>query len=472
MSQRLKRRLLLSLLARQTPEKLLNTARKRLPAVFASAAERSPAYRTLLAEAGIDAQSRDGLRAPDAMPVLDKQSTFQRFPLDELLAADVAMEKLGTVLTSSGYGASAMGFGISDRKQQAATPDAIDLGLQNAFGVDDRNTLIINTLPMGVVFESHAACVSNVSVREDMALAILRHAGPRFEQVILAVDPLFCKRFLDNAETQGVDLSDQRIHLIIGEETFQEPFRDYLRAQLALPGEEQPDQPFLGSSMGVGELGLNIFFETPETVALRRALQQRNPWARQPVFFCFNPLRSWVEVHEPDARGTGDLLITMMDRRTTVPLPRYRTGDRVAWVSDELLASVPDALQAAIRKLPFPMVSLHGRDRDQLGDSLHVDDLKALQYRDMRTARQLSGAFRAELRDDRLYWHLQRAQDGVEEVGTIEASLRALFQKRAAALGEAPGSLAELRVFPYGEFPYGMTLDYERKFRYAGVVQQ
>lgn len=471
MPQRLKRRILLRMLARQMPQSLLARAQRNLPAVLASAATRSTAYQQLLTEAGLSASA---LRAVDGIsraPVLDKKTTFQRFPLHELQARDVAVERLASVLTSSGYGSASLGFGLSDRSEQASTPGAIDLGLQNAFGVDDRSTLLINCLPMGVLFESRAVCVSNVSVREDMALAILRQAGPRFEQVILVMDPLFAKRFLDYADAQRCDLSAQRIHMVIGEETFPEPFRDYLRARLGLPQDNVAGEPFLGSSMGVGELGLNLFFETPETVALRRALQQASPWKRQPVFFCFNPLRSWVEVHEPEDNGIGDLLITMMDKKATVPLPRYSTGDRVTWVGEQLLEGLPDPVRAGIAALPFPLLALHGRTRDQLSNTLHVDDLKALQYRDGDTARQLSGAFRTELRGGRLHWHLQCAQDATQEPSRLEARLRQLFDERCGALDQNTDALAELRVFPYSEFPYGMTLDYERKFRYAGAVE-
>ena len=467
MLERLKRRFLLAMLRRQNPGALRSRAQGGLGAILASAARRSRAYATLLGEAGV---APADLSAPEAIlraPILEKENTFQRFSIDELLGRDVRRDKLASVLTSSGYGSISFGFGLSDRAEQAMTPGAIDLGLQHAFGVDDRRTLLINTLPMGVVFESRAACVSNVSVREDMAFAILRQAGPLFEQIILVVDPLFGKRFLDYAEERGYDLAAQRINMVIGEETFQEPYRDYLHQRLGIE-EGQTGAPLLGSSMGVGELGLNLFFETPETIAYRRACHARDPWNRQPVVFCYNPLRSWVEVHEPDEQGVGDLLVTMMDKRSTIPLPRYRTGDRVKLLDASDLEGLAPAVQEGMRSLPFPVILMYGRDRDQLAPHWHVDDFKSLQYRDASLARQLSGAFRVGERDGAPVWHVQAARDASLACSDIEGRLAELVAQRCEALGAAP--LAQLRVFEYERFPYGMGLDYERKFRYGGTL--
>ena len=90
------------------------------------------------------------------------------------------------------------------------------MGLQLAFGSTPFH-LLVNCLPMGVMFTSNAVCVANVSVREDMALAILRQVEPLFEQVVLCLDPLFSKRLLDYAAEQSFDWSALRTNVIIGE---------------------------------------------------------------------------------------------------------------------------------------------------------------------------------------------------------------------------------------------------------------
>ena len=124
----------------------------------------------------------------------------------------------------------------------------------------------------------------------------------------------------------------------------------------------------IGSSMGVGELGLNLFNETRETVALRRACA-RDPQLRErllgptsasmpvPTFMVYSPLRTSVEILYADDNGNGDLVVTLLDPAVPLPLLRYKTGDRARFVSPAQLKQLADAiapgyLPPAARKLP------------------------------------------------------------------------------------------------------------------------
>jgi phenylacetate-CoA ligase len=460
---RLQRAILLRMLARQTPDKLLALSRKRLERVFACAASRSPAYRSLLQEAGVAATA--GLSAAEILqraPVLEKAHLFERFGVDELLVQGLEPASLAGILTSSGYGGGRFAFAVSTRRQQRSTPQDIDLGLQLAFGIDSRSTLLVNCLPMGVVFNSNAVCVANVSVREDMALAILAQAGPLFDQVILCTDPLFCKRLLDHAAAQGFDWGRRRTNVILGEEMFAEDFRSYLAGRLGVePG--APDGPMLGSSMGVGELGLNLFFETRQTIALRRALHRQDPDRLLPAFFCFNPLRTFVEVLAPDAHGVGDLVISMLDERAPLPMIRYRTGDRARWLIAADTAHLDAATRAALDRQPFPVIAILGRDRDRIDEHWQVDHFKALLYRQPALAEPLSGAFALHGQPAGLQWDVQLARGRDAELTRVQGELAALLADSAA---KRAAPLPQLRCYPYAAFPHGMGLDYERKFRY------
>jgi len=253
-----RRRAQLAAYQKLSAERRRRIGEKRALQSFHRAARLSAAYRELLAEAGIEPTRVRSLDDFRRLPlVLDKANTFQRFTLEELCLPGT-LDNLAGILTSSGH-SGRFAFGLSTRQQVRRATDFIDLGLEQAFGVDRRRSLLINCLPMGVRFASRAATVAEVSVREDMALAIAEKFRSLYEQIILVGDPLFLKRLCDYAEERGIDWSDTRLHLIIGEEVFGEAYRDYLAAHFTIDP-DQPETGLIGSSMGVGELGLNLFF--------------------------------------------------------------------------------------------------------------------------------------------------------------------------------------------------------------------
>ncbi|MDO8942447.1 MAG: hypothetical protein Q7U75_04650, partial [Desulfobacterales bacterium] len=376
---------------------------------------------------------------------------------------------LASVLTSSGHGAGGFALGLSTRQQFRNTPRLIDLGLEMAFDIDRRRTLLINCLPMGVTFSSDAVCVANVSVREDMACAIVQQAGNLFEQIILCGDPLFLKRLCDYSEATGVDWSQHRLHVIVGEETFPETFRDYLASVLHIRIDAS-DGGLIGSSMGVGELGLNLFNETRETVALRRACIRNSALSEKltgvdlavspaPTFFVFNPLCIFVEVIHPDTHGIGDLVVTVMDKTAPVPLMRYSTGDRMQFISPAALREAAAEVPGGLALPSLPLIALHGRATDRLPGGGHIDLFKTALYRHPEVARHLSGAHRISIEPDAIRWEVQAGRGTTAELGELANSLR----------NSLPAQLCStLRAvcLPYDEFSYSKTIDYERKFVY------
>jgi phenylacetate-CoA ligase len=461
---RLRRRALLALLYRQTPEKLRERGLARLHAAVARAMQRSSAYRELYRDAGLAGEALPrGQELLARLPILEKADLFERFDLQELIASDVAMPDLAGILTSSGHGGVNFAFGLSTRRDKRLTPFDIDLGLEHAFATDQRSTLLVNCLPMGVVFDSDAVCVANVSVREDMACAILRQAGPQFEQCILVVDPLFAKRLLDYGEAIGMDWAGLHLKVIVGEEMFSEEFRSYLAEALSIPIDDPGGQD-IRSSMGVGELGLNLFFETGETVTLRRALHRADRDAVLPAFFAYSPLRNLVEIVDPDESGFGDLVVTMLDAGAPIPMLRYRTGDRARALQPSDHAALEPAAREALAALPFPVVAIAGKAQ-RSADDWPVDRAKALLYRDGALARDLSGAFVVRREAGQLHWHVQRRPHGDRSEDELAAALKALVDD---AHGDGSAARPRVTVWPYESFPWGMGLDHERKFRYRG----
>jgi phenylacetate-CoA ligase len=460
------RRISLALLARSSPDGLLRLGEKRTLLAFRRAATKVPAYQAALESHGVNP---DDIRTIGEFqvrcPILNKTNTFARYPLNELCHA-TGLENLAGVLTSSGHGAR-FAYGLSTRLQAKYASDAIDLGLEHAFQVDSKKTLLINCLPMGVRFSSKSVTIAETSVREDMAVALATEFGGFFEQTIFVGDPLFLKLLTDYARELGVDWKNHKVHLIIGEETFGEHFRNYLADHFHIDNDD-PSTGIIASSMGVAELGLNLFYETPQTIKLRRLAQTSPEFFQKlfgvaadgtmPMLFVYNPLRCYVETVATDAAGYGDLTISMSDPEAALPLLRYQTGDVARlFSSEEIARSYELAGLPLADQMPLPVIAMQGRSKDCLPDGTHTGQYKDALYANKDIAIKLTGAFRLEYTDGRMQIHVQLRR-GFEEDENLRSRLAAGF----------PGTVRpeQVCIWPYLKFPFGMTLDYERKFNY------
>lgn len=439
-----------------------------LIAAFRRAAASVPAQATLLREGGADPDAVVDFESFSRLcPVRAKANTFHRFSLDELSVGG-QLPELGDVLTSSGHGG-VFSFGVSTREQMAGSSALLDGAFDAAFAVKTRRTLAVNCLPMGVVFGSHVMTVANVSVREDMALALVRAFGHRYDQVMLALDPLFAKRLVDHARESGLDWTRYRVNAVIGEEIFGEHFRDYLSRSLGLDADD-PDRGYICSSFGVGELGLHLCYETPATIAVRRALR-RHPDLRAellgdgagdampvPMILAFNPGRTFLEVLDRAKDGFGRLTVSMLGAGQVLPMLRYQPGDVAAILDSRRLAA--GLARRGIRlpaELPPAILALRGRDREALPNGSHVGLYKDALYARHAVADRLTGAVRLVFDGGACTMHVQLAGDS-----KADASLeRDILEALPAAIRPAG-----LVCWPRRSFPFGMTLDYERKFTY------
>ena len=437
----------------------------RLLKAFRRAAADVPAYRTLLDEHGVvPSQVVDAASYSRLCPLTSKGNTFDRFELDQLCVAG-GMRNLAGVLTSSGHGGR-FSFGVNTREQASAGADFIDQALDAAFQIRTRSTLAINCLPMGVGFSSRVMTIATTSVREDMAIGLVKAFGRYYDQILLIADPLFLKKLTDRAVTEGVDWSRYRVNVVIGEEIFGEHFRNYVATCLGLDV-DRPENGYIMSSFGVGELGLHLCYETPATIALHRAACNDQGLARDmlgaggdatppPMLFAFNPLRTFMEVVEPDRAGYGRLTISMLDDETPLPLLRYQTSD-VARLIDavELAELIARRSLVLPSDLPPALLALKGRDKDALPNGSHLSVYKDALYANSATARHLSGAFRLVFSGTTCTMHVQWADDNTPDAAVEQALLQ-----------EMPNSARPTRLvlWPYATFPFGMCLDYERKF--------
>jgi hypothetical protein len=107
--------------------------------------------------------------------------------------------------------------------------------------------------------------------------------------------------------------------------------------------------------------------------------------------------------------------------------------------------------------LPLAMIALAGRAREALPNGSHVGVYKDALYADHEIAKQLTGAFRVIVSADACAMHVQ-----------LRPSCLAGDAMKDGLLNGMSEEFRPLRLvlWPYDSFPFGMAVDYERKFLY------
>jgi phenylacetate-CoA ligase len=444
-----------------------NSAENLALEAFQRVAASVPAYATLLKEAQIELSQIRTVEDFARLPVLEKKNTFQRFPLEQLCVGG-ELGSLGAVLTSSGH-SGIFAFGLTDTEALAGASEWIDDSLDALFGVKAKKTLLINCLPMGVKVPTRACTLAETSVRPDMAVGLVKAFGTHYAQIILVGEAAFIKSLLELGLSRGVDWKPLLVHVIVGEEPLAENARRYLEGLLGTDV-HHPERGMVVSSMGVAELGLNLFSEAPpagllpilrrvlhENTALRREAFGRRDWV--PSLFVYDPRRIYVEFD-----STGRLLLTTLDPRVRVPLIRYATGDRGRFFTAS--AALKDALSSA--GIPtevfdwLPIVAIDGRGDHALAGSeaVYPEAVKEGIYAEAELASLTTANFRIVSGSPKARVRVQLSP-GV----AVSTLLDQRFHEAIAAYVKAP---IEVVCERYEKFGSGMTLDYERKFQYLG----
>lgn len=430
-----------------------------------------PAYQRLIVdELGIDpATIQDMHSFCAALPLLDKAMTFGAMPIRDLCVGG-AIDDVRSLLTSSGHG-SHFSFGVNTAENLQRSARSIDMGLQYIFGVDERRTLLINALPMGVKVHTHAAVLAETSVRDDMVHAVVQKYHDEFDQIIIVGEGSFVKKIIeDGREKHSIDWEKIRVHLILGEEGIAENYRTYMGDLIGTKDFCSREDKVIMSSMGVAELDLNIFHETFDTVRLRRQAHA-DPQLRKvlfgpdasfcPMFFVYYPHRCYVEELILES-GPPELVMSMLSPEMKLPLMRYRTGDRgkvfsyrdvVERLSEAGVSGAPDL------KLPFVAVYGRGASVGTQDGPLYPEAVKEGIYAVPSIASKVTGNFRILPTSDAAALIRLQAKRGAVLPNNAKNDL-------LTAIAAYTAAHCTVEFLPYDGFPYSMEVDWERKFRY------
>ena len=270
---------ILEFLKSAEPELLEEMGEAAVLEAFQSAAREVPAYAGLLNRHGVDLAAVTDIESfRRLVPLTDKHNTFLAHPIHQLCRGG-SLKGIKSIVPSSGHSGT-FAFSVDTPEGGELAAKGADLAFEYVLGISERPTLVVNCYPMGLQVPTSMA-VANAGVNADVA--IVKSFASDFDQLIIVSQPLFVKKLLEDGFAQGVDWKRLRTTVVAGGEGFVESWRTYISGLLGIEDPDNPTTQFVASSMGAGELGLNLFHEVPETIRIiRRAY--RDPALRQALF--------------------------------------------------------------------------------------------------------------------------------------------------------------------------------------------
>ncbi len=458
-----KRKKIIKLLSKSHPDAIKAYGEKRLIPAFKRAATRMPAYSKLLKTNKVNHKGINTIEDfQKNVPVFTKKDFFIDTPLDEL-CIDKNIQSVKSALTSSGF-SGVFSFGMGTLYDQNQIIFSVDTILEYNFKISEKKTFMINCTAMGVKAPTSLP-LAETSVRSDVALAILKKLSPYFDQFIIASDPHFLKKIIEDGVDQGIDWKDLTVNFITGQDWFSENFRLYLADYLGHDF-NNPDRGILIANMGISELDLSLFHESADTILLRQELQKNTNLRKRlfgknikitPIIFHYYPHKIFLETTEKN-----ELVFSILNTKAISPLIRYNSEDQgYIWSYEEVKKILMEEnCQQLIPELKLPLVSVVGRSNRTLtvhGNSVTPEEIKEGLYGDFEVAFSTTGYFRLSLKDNNEGRVEIQLKKGIKQTDKLK-------ERFAKALLKYVDTDLEIQFYDYQDFPYAMELDYERKF--------
>ncbi len=420
---------------------------------FHHAAETLPFYKDILHKRGVNA---DLITSQEMfcqeVPIIQKEDIFPKYTLKDLCQNADATGCVSAIVSSGTSGI--FSYGVLTHRDVAVQQEVLDTLFRSFFDVETHAPIIINALPMGVSFVSSFPVIPT-SVRSDIVLKVIQTFANSTTQIILVTDPHFLKKVLDEGVAEGVCWSDIRMSCVIGGTSFSDSLTQYLLATLnGGAAAESIGMNRIFGTMGLTEIGLNIFGATPDLVSLRHAVQESEAHMQElfnmgqddfcpELMYCFSP-SVHIEIVDQDAEGVGDIVLSHLDTNLKTMLIRYKTGDRGRMVSGEILTQKTGITPA----LPLPLIAVYGRATELSDSGVTSNMVKEILYRDRAVAKNITGHF-----------IIQNDNEGT----------RVLVQMKPGVTAVHIPSIRDISVqgVKYEEFRRDMELNYENKWKHT-----
>ena len=457
-----KRHKVLKILRNTSSEKFENTALKKLLKSLRQSYKISPAYRDIINKRNIRISDiKDLSEFKSKVPVLNKDNYFNQYSYSELLGENCNKMKLA--MSSSGFSGN-FAFGFSSEKSLKSGQLGVDTTLDYWFDISNKKTFLINCAPMGVHVETSIP-LAETSVRSDMALSLLKKISPSYDQTIIAGDPHFLKKLIEEGDEQKINWKKLHVSLITAQDWLPESLRTYLANRLGIDIDSNDDRGIF-ATMGMTELGLNVFHESKYSVAIRRTIIHDKKLRKlflhsgmgfSPYFFHYYPFRTYIESIKTDDQE--ELLFSVTDKKSILPVLRYATGDSGKVFKYENFSKLlQNSYPQFIPDLKLPVAIMSGRTKSRIqfaNKFLSIEDIKEKLYLDYEFASSITGLLMIKPLKNRLQLSIQ-LKDKVKKTSILEGKISHIMYDHF------PNEI-EVKLLNYYEQLKGLELNYEKK---------
>jgi len=343
-------------------------AQRNAIALFASVSRDVPAYRSFLAEHGIQPETIHSIEDFKRLPLINKSNYHSQYPLRELC-------RHGRLEPNDFFAVSSGSTGQPTLWPRSITDELpiarrFEQAFHDSFRADERRTLAVVCFALGTwvggMFTTsccrHLAArgypIVTVSPGNNLGeiLRVVQRLAPEFEQAVLLGYPPFLKDVIDAGRAANVDWGAHHTRLVMAGEVFSEEWRTLVGERMG-SGDACHDSVSLYGTADAGVLGN----ETPLSIAIRRFLASHPDIARNlfgesrlPTLVQYDPRSRYFEVEDGTLLFTGD---------NGIPLIRYHIADSGGLIPFASMLDflrqrgfVPESAGRGVRPLPFAYV--------------------------------------------------------------------------------------------------------------------
>jgi phenylacetate-CoA ligase len=314
-----------------------NSGRRTASRALEAAIRRTVAYPAFLIENGIDPERALSPEVFGELPLMDKKSYVERFPLQQRVL-DGKLASGYTIEKSSGY-SGATNYWLRTPEEDALIPSYMEFAFRQFYRLDLRSTLLVMGMALGTwtagmklsqalrevaATGKYPLTVITPGIDLDEILQTVGDLSSSYDQTVIVAYPPFAKVIIDEGIRRGIDWKSLNVRLAVGGEGFSEEWRAHLGDKLG--HDTSRDLLAVSSGFGAADLGASVGREYPVTVLIRQLAAADTALARElfgggevPSLFQYSPSGTYIE--EVD----GQLVFTV---KSGVPLVRYAIGDR------------------------------------------------------------------------------------------------------------------------------------------------